>query len=515
MRIGYARVSSLEQARDSSALKQQQERLRQAGCTVLYADVQSGTRDDRPQLKAALAALTPQDTLVATRLDRLTRSPSFNEQLLNRFSAEVAPGLHLLDDGLDFTTVAGRLMARLLSAVAAGEVERLSERTAHGRAYRQSRGGHGAQPPWGFMRAPDGLGLAIDPALEPITRATIATFLQTRSVRATVSWLQQEHKIAKGKTSMKRWLKNPAIAGGIGRVGTVMAVRADGTRYRRAPEPGHYDTIEWDRHQGLIDRAQWHEIQRAFQISKERGGGAHREAVTRTWLSGRFCCGGCGRKMHRHWQRIRCTAADCPQRHGPGSIHVEIAKASLHRAIEWMARHLAEELAPLTAAFQNNQTAEPEELAKLREEVRVLKLTGVSGLEAVISAKEAQIKAMELESHGQVTSTAAALERLLPLFRQAWSLTDDELAQLGDDAELEAHVNQGWVVGVRSKRFGCSWSFAPANRREEFRLEPGILGSPEERRARLDLEEGQAVWSTPRWWSAVDIEEMRQALEKV
>jgi hypothetical protein len=68
---------------------------------------------------------------------------------------------------------------------------------------------------------------------------------------------------------------------------------------------------------------------------------------------------------------------------------------------------------------------------------------------------------------------------------------------------------------VRSKRFGCTWSFTRENRREEFRLDPGILGSPEERQARLDLEAGQAVWSTPRWWAAVEVEEMRQALEKI
>lgn len=515
MKIGYARVSSLEQARDSSALTQQQERLRHAGCQVLYTDVQSGTRDDRPQLKLALAALKPDDTLVATRLDRLTRNPAFNEQLLNRFSAPGAPGLHLLDDGLDFTTVAGRLTARLLSAVAAGEVERLSERTAHGRSYRQSKGGHGAKPPWGFLRAPDRLGLVVDPELESIARGTVNSFLQSKSLRATAAWLLAEHGIAKSKNSLRRWLQNPALAGGIGRTAGTVHTRPDGTRYRRPPEPGVYDSIEWDRHQGLIDRGQWAEIQRGFQISKERGGGAHRAAVERTWISGRFCCGGCGHKMHRHWQRIRCTAAQCHLRHGPGSIHVDIANASLRRAVEWMARHLAEELAPMAAAMQNQQAAEPDELRKIREEVRVLKLTGVSGLEAVIAQKESQIAAMEVAVHGDLTSTAAALDRLLPLLRQAWSLTDEELAQLADDAELEASVDRGWVQSVRSKRFGCTWSFTRENRREEFRLDPGILGSPEERRARLDLEEGQAVWSTPRWWAAVEVEEMRQALEKI
>jgi site-specific DNA recombinase len=42
--LGYARVSTREQALNSHALEQQQARLKEAGATKIYTDVQSGRR---------------------------------------------------------------------------------------------------------------------------------------------------------------------------------------------------------------------------------------------------------------------------------------------------------------------------------------------------------------------------------------------------------------------------------------------------------------------------------------
>jgi DNA invertase Pin-like site-specific DNA recombinase len=502
-KVGYARVSSLEQARDSSALDQQQERLRQAGCSVLFTDVQSGTRDNRPQLKAALASLKPGDTLIATRLDRLTRSPSFNEQLLNRFSQEGAPGLLLLDDGLDLRTVAGRLTARLLAAVSAGEVERLAERTAHGRAHRQSKGGHGAKPPWGFLRSPDGLGLVVDPALEQICRELIQHFLQSRSIRATSTWLLETHRIRKGKTSLKRWLQNPAIAGGVGRCAGTYAVDPDGTRRRLPPPPGHYDSIEWGTHTGLITRAQFDEVNRAFRVSAGRGGGAHRKVVQRTWHSGRFLCSGCGARLTPHWRRLRCINSACPCRYGRGHITLTLGRASLCRAIEWMGMALALNLAPVHAAAENSQQVEPAPLLDLREQVHKLRSMAIPGTEGVIAQKDQEIQQMISHLHGSSVTTAEVLERLRPLLLAPWELTDEELSEIADDLELVAQVQDHWVVEVKSARFGCGWQFTPQTKREAFRVNIDGL-SPIHRLLHLGLIDQVALNRTWQWWEVVD-----------
>ncbi len=48
--LGYARVSSREQALHSKALEQQIERLKAAGATLIVYEVQKGKKDNRPGL---------------------------------------------------------------------------------------------------------------------------------------------------------------------------------------------------------------------------------------------------------------------------------------------------------------------------------------------------------------------------------------------------------------------------------------------------------------------------------
>jgi len=67
--VGYARVSTAEQ---DPAL--QLDALNTAGCWRVFTDHASGSREDRPELAAALDSLRPGDTLAVWGLDRLGRS---------------------------------------------------------------------------------------------------------------------------------------------------------------------------------------------------------------------------------------------------------------------------------------------------------------------------------------------------------------------------------------------------------------------------------------------------------
>ena len=68
-RIGYARVSSLDQDLDG-----QLARLQVEGCTIVRSEKMSGaSREGRPELAIVLQFLRAGDELVVTRLDRLGR----------------------------------------------------------------------------------------------------------------------------------------------------------------------------------------------------------------------------------------------------------------------------------------------------------------------------------------------------------------------------------------------------------------------------------------------------------
>ncbi len=67
--VGYARVSTQDQD-----LSLQLDALAVAGCGKVFEDRASGTRADRPGLKAALDYVRDGEVLVVWKLDRLGRS---------------------------------------------------------------------------------------------------------------------------------------------------------------------------------------------------------------------------------------------------------------------------------------------------------------------------------------------------------------------------------------------------------------------------------------------------------
>src|SRR4029453_9325281 len=100
--IGYARVSTMDQD-----LSLQLEALRHAGCrdAWIFRDTTSGVRTARPGLEACLRALSPGDTLVVWRLDRLGRSMTHLVTVLEELLGRQV-GFRALGDGAIDTTTA-------------------------------------------------------------------------------------------------------------------------------------------------------------------------------------------------------------------------------------------------------------------------------------------------------------------------------------------------------------------------------------------------------------------------
>jgi DNA invertase Pin-like site-specific DNA recombinase len=121
-------------------------RLEAAGCQRIFEETISSRVEYRPQLQACLEYLREGDALVAVRLDRLARS---TRELL-----EIAQGLEsrgvdlvVLDQAIDTSTPAGKLMFAVLAAIAQFERDLIRERTLDGLARAKAQGKVGGRRP--------------------------------------------------------------------------------------------------------------------------------------------------------------------------------------------------------------------------------------------------------------------------------------------------------------------------------------------------------------------------------
>lgn len=132
-RYGYARVSSKGQESKGNSLEDQENKLREAGCTVIEKEAFTGTKVDRPKFTALLEKLEPGDTLVVTKLDRFARSAGEGSKLVKDLIAK-GINVHILNMGLIEDTATGRLILNVLLSFAEFERDMIVERTSAGKA---------------------------------------------------------------------------------------------------------------------------------------------------------------------------------------------------------------------------------------------------------------------------------------------------------------------------------------------------------------------------------------------
>jgi DNA invertase Pin-like site-specific DNA recombinase len=136
--IGYLRVSTKGQGESGLGLEAQRAALEsfvgQAKGTLVmvYVEVESGKRADRPELAKAVAhAKRSKATLCVAKLDRLSRNVEFLARVMNsgcEFAAADMPS-------------ANRFMLHVMAAVAEHEAKAISERTKAALAAYKARGG--------------------------------------------------------------------------------------------------------------------------------------------------------------------------------------------------------------------------------------------------------------------------------------------------------------------------------------------------------------------------------------
>ena len=143
MLIGYGRVSTADQNPAHQA-----DALARAGVAArdIHIDTASGAKTSRPELDLVLQLLREGDTLVITRLDRLSRSVlhliTLGAELRDR-----GVGLKVTEQGIDTTTVEGRAMFGMLSVLAELQRELIVASTRDGLAAARARGRAGGRRP--------------------------------------------------------------------------------------------------------------------------------------------------------------------------------------------------------------------------------------------------------------------------------------------------------------------------------------------------------------------------------
>lgn len=142
MIYGYARVST-----EGQCLDRQLDALIKAGVNKdnIYTEKMSGTKSNRPKLKALLGAVEKGDTVIIESLNRLGRSSADLISLMQTFS-DMGVTLISLKENLDFSSAAGKMIAQFLAVLAEFERATIVERVKEGVAAARARGRIGGRP---------------------------------------------------------------------------------------------------------------------------------------------------------------------------------------------------------------------------------------------------------------------------------------------------------------------------------------------------------------------------------
>lgn len=133
MKIGYARVSSLDQNLD-----RQLDSLKKASCQKIFQEKISGKNMERPELQKMLAFIRSEDILIVSSLDRLGRNSNDIKNILTKIQQKGAsvdildlPSFNGVSDP-NLRSLLTNLVVELMSYVAQSEREKIRQRQREG-----------------------------------------------------------------------------------------------------------------------------------------------------------------------------------------------------------------------------------------------------------------------------------------------------------------------------------------------------------------------------------------------
>lgn len=141
MKIGYARVSTIEQNLD-----RQSDLLKEQGCKRIFQEKITGVSKERPELEKLLDQLREGDTIIVLELSRLSRSVKNLFTIMEIIHSQKANLKSLAEPWLDTTTPQGKLLFTIFAGISQFDRDLISQRTKEGLASARARGRKGGRP---------------------------------------------------------------------------------------------------------------------------------------------------------------------------------------------------------------------------------------------------------------------------------------------------------------------------------------------------------------------------------
>ena len=189
--VGYARVSSFGQNYAS-----QIDSLKKFGCKKIFAEKKSGANQkERPVFNECMEYLREDDTLIVTRIDRLTRSICDLQNLLHDLKARQI-NLKAIEQPIDTGSASGKFFLDILGVFAEFENNLRRERQIEGIQRAKKAGKYKGRKPTARLLSNEVLNLVN----QNFTRVAIAKKLNIGI--ASIYRILKTHKLAKPKENL-------------------------------------------------------------------------------------------------------------------------------------------------------------------------------------------------------------------------------------------------------------------------------------------------------------------------
>lgn len=424
MKIGYCRVST-SSGEQLSALESQIARIENAGVERVITDIESGLSNEREGMNELLSLIDGKKIteVVATRVDRLGRDASATDALI-LLAGRRGVKITTLDGGaIEAETPTGFLMSRLTTSLAEMESKMLSLRIKRGleqrrKTHKPCRG----KAPWGYQISTDKSRIERNPETwDAANRFLDSLRANNWRMQRTID-LFQEPCALNSQRSVKGWLKNPILRGGLG-----YGRRKDET----------WERVVWDLHEALLSHQEFKVI--TIKMEENRAHWGNNAKSTPKLLTGLVRCPNCKRNLRYAGGRIRlaviCNTSGCVSRF-KGTYETIVTDA--------IKKELIKRAADLA---QRIEVEEPPEAEALRQQISKLEAFDDADLEDAIEAKKQKLKEVLTTSLPMRPDRAAALAE-----PAAWEMaTPEELRLIFQEFVQFVEADRGEVTLVRLK----------------------------------------------------------------